>query len=65
MQKIVCVFYKNKSILRPFQVKFRFERPVLSCVKRAQNKHKKNWRVQAKLIDVLFHDFMRKAKKRS
>ena len=32
---------KNDSILRPFLVKFRFEWPVLSSAKRAQNKHKK------------------------
>ena len=29
-------------ILRPFLVKFRFERPILSSAKRAQNKHKKH-----------------------
>ena len=51
-----CVFFKNNSILRPVQVKFRFERPVLSSAKRAQNKHKKNWRTQAKLLDVLSND---------
>ena len=45
-----CVFCKNNSILRPFEVKFQFERPVLSSAKRAQNKHKKNWRAQAKLL---------------
>ena len=39
-----CVFCKNNSILKPFWVKFRFERPVLSSAKRAQNKHKKKWR---------------------
>ena len=47
-----CVFCKNASILRPLLVKFRFERPVLSSAKRAQNKHKKHWRAQAKLLDV-------------
>ena len=34
--KNFCVFCKNDSILRPFLVKFRFERPVLSSAKRAQ-----------------------------
>ena len=34
-----------------------------SSAKRAQNKHKKNWRVQAKLLDVLSNDILRKAKK--
>ena len=48
--KNLCVFCKNNSILRPFQVKFRFERPVLSSAKRAQNKHKKNWKAQAKVL---------------
>ena len=33
--KKVWVFCKNNSILRPFLVKFHFERPVLSSVKRA------------------------------
>ena len=56
--------YKNNSILRPFLVKFRFERSVLRSAKRAQNKHKKNWRAQAKLLDVFSNDFMRKAKKK-
>ena len=65
-QKIFSVFCKNNSILRPFYVKFRFERPVLSSAKRAQNNHKKNWRAQAKLLlDFLSNDIMRKAKKRS
>ena len=58
-------FCKNNSILRPFYVKFRFERSVLSRTKRAQNKHKKNWRAPAKLLDVLFSEFMHEAKKRS
>ena len=56
------LFCKNESILRPFLVKFRFERPVLSSAKREQNKHKKNYRVQAKLLDVLSNDIMQKAK---
>ena len=46
-QKNFCVFCKNNSILRPFYIKFRFGRPVLSNAKRAQNKHKKSWRAQA------------------
>ena len=62
-KKFFCVFCKNDSILRPFLVKFRLERPVLSSAKRAQNKHKKHWRAQAKLIDVLSNDILRKAKK--
>ena len=56
-------FCKNDSILRPFLVKFRFERPVLSSAKRVQNKHKNHWRAQAKLLDVLFNDILQKAKK--
>ena len=48
-QQNFCVFCKNNSILKPFSVKFRFERPVLSSAKRAQNKHKRNKRAQAKL----------------
>ena len=63
-QKNFCVFCKNNSTLRPFLIKFRFERPVLSSAKRAQNKHKKNWRAQAKLLDVFSNDILRKAKKR-
>ena len=43
-------FCKNNSTLRHFLVKFRFERPALNSAKRAQNKHKKHWRAQAKLI---------------
>ena len=62
-QKNVCVFCKNDSISRPFSVKFRFECPALSSAKRAQNKHKKNWRAQAKLLNVLSNDIMQKAKK--
>ena len=62
-QKKCCVFCKNDSILRPFLVKFRFERPVLSSAKRAQNKHKKHWRALAKLLDVLSNNILRKAKK--
>ena len=38
---------------------------VLSSAKRAHNEHKKNWRAQAKLSDVLSNDIMRMAKKRS
>ena len=57
------VFCKNDSILRPLLVKFQFERPVLSSAKRAQNKHKKHWRAQAKLVDVLSTDILQKAKK--
>ena len=61
-QKNFFVFCKNDSILRPFLVKFRFERPVLSSAKRAQNKYKKHWRAQAKLLDVLSDDIMQNAK---
>ena len=61
--KKLCVFYKNDSILRPFLVRFRFEWPALSSTKRAQNKHKKLWRAQAKLLDVLSNDILQKAKK--
>ena len=59
------VFCKNNSILRPFLVKFLFERSVLSSAQRAQSKYKKNWRAQAKLLEVLFNDSMHKSKKRS
>ena len=62
-QKKFCVFCKNDSILRSFLVKFRFEKPVLSSAKRAQNKLKKHWRAQAKLLNVLSNDILRKAKK--
>ena len=61
-QKKFCFFCKNDSILRSFLFKFQFERPVLSSAKRAQNKHKKNWRAQAKLLDVLSNDIMRRPK---
>ena len=60
--KNFCVFCKNDLILKPFLVKFRFECPVLSSAKRAQNRHKKHWRAQAKLLDVLSNDILRKAK---
>ena len=60
--KDFCVFCKNDSILRTFLVKFWFERPVLSSVQRAQNKHKKHWRAQAKLLGVLSNNILRKAK---
>ena len=46
-QKNFWFFCKINSTSRPFLVKFRFERSVLSCAKRAQNKHKKHWRAQA------------------
>ena len=55
------IFYD--SILRPFWVNFRFESSVLSNANRTQKKHKKHWRAQAKLLDVLCNDIMRKAKK--
>ena len=48
-KRIFFFFCKNDSILRPFLFKFRFERPILSSAKRAQNKHKNHWRAQAKL----------------
>ena len=65
MQKNFCFVCENDSILRPFLVKFRFGRPVLSSAKHAQNKHKKHWKVQAKLLDALSNDILRKAKKQS
>ena len=64
-RKDFCVFCKNDSALRPFLVRLCFKRPVLSSAKRAQNKHKKNWRAQAKLLDVLSDDILRKIKKQS
>ena len=48
--KNFCVFYKNNSILRPFLINFRFEIPVLSSAKHAQNKHKKNRKAQARAV---------------
>ena len=36
-RKSFVFFCQNDSILRPFLFKFRFERPVLSSAKRAQN----------------------------
>ena len=63
--KKFCLFCKNNSILIPFQVKFCFKRPVLSSAKCVQNKHKKNWKAQAKLLDVLSSYILRKAKKKS
>ena len=60
-QKNFSVFFcKSNSILRPFLVRFPFERPVLSSAKRAQNKHKKNWWAQAKLLDALSNDIMQR-----
>ena len=58
---------KRRKIFALFAkiTKFRFERPVLSSAKRAQNKIKKNWRAQAKLLAVLSNDIMRKAKIKS
>ena len=50
-QKNFWNFCKNDSILKPFLVKLRFERSVLSSAKRAQNKHKKHWKAQAKLLN--------------
>ena len=55
-QKKFFVFSKNDLILGPFLVELRFERPVLSSEKRAQNKHKKHWRAQAKLLNVFSND---------
>ena len=62
-QKKFCDYCKNDSILRPFLVKFWFECPVLSSAKRAQNKHKKHWRAQTKLLDVLSNGILRKGQK--
>ena len=62
-EKNFSVFCKNDWILRPLLVKFRFEWPVLSSAKRAQNKQKKHWRAQAKLLDVLSNDILQKTKK--
>ena len=64
-KKVFRFFYKNNLILRPFLVKFRFERSVLSSAQCAQNKHKKIWRAQAKLLGVLLNDIMHKSKKRN
>ena len=57
--KNFCCFCKNNSILKPFLIKFRFERLVLSSVKCAQYKLKKNWRAQTKLLEVFSNDMMR------
>ena len=61
-KKSFVFFCENDSILRPFSFKFQFERSVLSSTKRAQNKHKNHWRAQAKLLDVLSNDIMRRPK---
>ena len=45
-------------------VKFRFERLVSNSAQRPQNKYKKNWREQTKLLDALSDDVMRKFKQR-
>ena len=50
-QKIFCAFCKNNSVLSSFWVRFRFKRPVLNSAKRVQDKHEKNWRARAKLLD--------------
>ena len=57
------MFCKNDSILWFLLFKFRFEKLILSSAKCAQNKHEKNWRTQAKLLDFRSDDIMRKAKK--
>ena len=62
-QKYFCVFCKNDSILRPFLVKFRFERPILSSTKVRKISINKNWKAQAKLLYGLSNDIIRKAKK--
>ena len=49
-KKIFAFFAKITQFLKLFLVKFRFEKPVLSSAQRAQNKHKKKWRAQAKLL---------------
>ena len=61
--KKFCVVCENDSISRLVLVKFRFERPILSSAKRAQNKLKNHWRAQAKLLDILSNDILRKAEK--
>ena len=62
-RKKILRFLQNDSIFRPFLLEFWFERSVLSSAKCAQNKHKKHWRAQTKLLDVLSNDILRKAKK--
>ena len=62
-QKKLLRFLQKWLNFKTFLVKFRFEWPVLSSVKRAQNKHKKQRRAQAKLLDVLSNDILQKAKK--
>ena len=62
MQKSFVCFCKNDSILRPVLVQFRFECPVLSSAKGAQNKHENHWKEQAKLLDILSNDIMRRPK---
>ena len=56
---------KNAKKTWHFLQKFWIEWPVLSSAKCAQNKHKKHWRAQAKLLEVLFNDILQKAKKSS
>ena len=60
--KKFLLFLQKYSILRPFSFKFRFERPVLSSAKRAQNKHKNHWTAQTKLLNVFANDIMRSKK---
>ena len=62
-QKNSLLFLQKLLNFKTFLVKFRFESPVLSNANRTQNKHKKHWKAQAKLLDVLCNDIMRKAKK--
>ena len=57
-KKVFAFFAKTTRFQDLFLVKFRFERPVSSSAKRAQSKHKKNWRAQAKLLDVLSNNIL-------
>ena len=52
--KKFLLFLQKQLNFKTCLVKFWFDGSVLSSAKRAQNKHKKNWREQAKLLDVLF-----------
>ena len=63
-RKILRVLQKQLNF-KTTSGEFRFEIPVLSSAIRAQNKHEKNWRAQAKLLGILFNGIMRKAKKRT
>ena len=46
-------FHKNNSILRPFEVKFRFNGHVFRIANPTQNKHKNNLKAQVICLAIL------------